>query len=126
MKQVVEDEVATDRGGRVDLGGIVGEEVADIAKLDNEQNKPVDGGDGGILCETRTMGIVLAPNGPANEVSIVRRFEIVVNGRDDGEDPREQSQDLVSGDGCRAMRFPLREGVEIAEVRHNEQAKGSI
>lgn len=31
VKQVVEDEVATDRGGSVDLGGVVGEEVADVA-----------------------------------------------------------------------------------------------
>lgn len=30
VKQVVEDEVATNRGGSVDLGGIVGEEVADV------------------------------------------------------------------------------------------------
>ena len=63
------------------------------------------------------MGIVLAPNRAPNEVVIVGRFEIVVNGRDDGEDPSEQSQDLVSGDGCRAMRFPLREGVDCFEKR---------
>ena len=31
VKQVVEDEVATDRGGRVDRGGIAGEEVTDVA-----------------------------------------------------------------------------------------------
>lgn len=92
------------------------------------------------------MGIVLAPNRAAKEVSIMRRLEIVVDGRDDGEDPRKQSQDLVSGDGCRAMRLPLREGIDcwktqlalwtpttvendgyrltFAEVRHVVQAKG--
>lgn len=74
---------------------------------------PVNGGDGGILREARRMGIVLTPNRAANEVSIVRRFEIVVNGRDHGQDPRKQSQDLVGGDGCRTMRFPLREGVDL-------------
>lgn len=62
------------------------------------------------------MGVVLSPNRPANEVSILRRFEIVVDGRDDGQDPGEQSQDLVSGDGCRAMRFALREGVDYWKV----------
>lgn len=31
VKQVVEDEVATDRGSSVDLGRIVGEEVTDVA-----------------------------------------------------------------------------------------------
>jgi hypothetical protein len=39
------------------------------------------------------------------------RVEGVVEGDDDGENPGEEGQDLVSGDGSRAVLFPLAEGV---------------
>lgn len=40
LKEVVEDEVGADRGGGVDVVGVVGEEVPDIADLKSEQDDP--------------------------------------------------------------------------------------
>lgn len=40
VEEVVEDEVATDSAGRVLLGNIAGEQMADVAGLQNEQDEP--------------------------------------------------------------------------------------
>ena len=40
VEEVVQDEVASDAGGGVDRVGVAGEEVGDVAKLEDEQADP--------------------------------------------------------------------------------------
>lgn len=40
MKQVVDDEVATDSAGGIDMVGIAREEVADVGDLEEEETEP--------------------------------------------------------------------------------------
>lgn len=40
VEEVVEDEVAADAGGGVDDLGVLGEEVGDVAKLEDEEDDP--------------------------------------------------------------------------------------
>lgn len=40
VEQVVRDEVTPHAGGRMDMVGIAGEEVADITKLQDEKDDP--------------------------------------------------------------------------------------
>lgn len=40
VQEVVEDEVAADAGGGVDGVGVLGEEVGDVAKLEDEEADP--------------------------------------------------------------------------------------
>lgn len=55
--------------------------------------------------------IVLVPYVPADMVAIMRLVNGIVDGDDDGQNPREQGQDFVCDDGAVAVRLPLAEGV---------------
>jgi hypothetical protein len=43
VEEVVEDEVATHAGGGVDMIGVLGEEVGDVAELEDKENDPGTG-----------------------------------------------------------------------------------
>ena len=43
VEEVVEDEMATHAGGGVDVVGVLGEEVGDVAELEDKENDPGTG-----------------------------------------------------------------------------------
>lgn len=74
--------------------------------------------------------IVLVPYAPADSEAIVRLVNGKVDADDDGQNPREQGQDLVREDGAAAVRLPPAERVpcdadismsneQLGESRHS-------
>lgn len=114
MEQVVDDEVASHRAGRVQLFHVAGEEVGDVAALKNEEHQPVDAGDDVVHAEGRVVRIVLGPYLPAIPDAIVGLVEGVVEGDDDGQQPGDCCQDLVSDDGVLAVAIALREWIDYS------------
>lgn len=120
MEEIVQDEVASDAGGGIDDVRVAREEVAYVTSLEDEEENPVDGGDGGIQGKGRAIQSIQVPEASANVVAIVRLVQGVVDGDDDRQDPSKECENLVGEDGPRRMILPLAEGVELAKVRHGE------
>jgi hypothetical protein len=57
VQKVVQDEMAADRSGGVDLDSIPGEEVADVYELENEENNPGFSLTVSILLRSRRSGL---------------------------------------------------------------------
>lgn len=98
VKKVVENEVAAARASCVLLLHVGREEVSNIAKLGDEQNDPVDVHKHYVQCESGGIQVILAANGVTQVFAIVGALEAIVDGRDDGEKPRQDCQDLVGND----------------------------
>jgi len=63
LEEVVENEMAPNTSGSLDIIIIVGEKVPDVSDLKEEENEPVDRGNHGIQCERCWVGFVLSPDG---------------------------------------------------------------
>jgi hypothetical protein len=130
VEKVVEDEVAADAGGGVHVVGVLGEEVTDVSKLEDEENdpanelvsqqqadrhemhKPVDIGQGGVHGECAGVQVVLVPDAFADGEAIVRLVNGVVNGDDDRKHPSEDGEDLVDDDGLGRVSLSPAERVD--------------
>jgi len=95
VEEVVEDEVASNAGGSVNNIRVAREEVANVTSLEEEEDNPVDGGDGRVQAESSGVHVVLLPDRSVSRVAIFGTADGVVNGDDEGQDPGEESQDLV-------------------------------
>lgn len=132
--------MAPDRAGRVDGLGLARKEVADVDKLEDEEEKPVErdvvsimsasqfaccghgnGVEGSspiqrcdqvVLGESRVEVVILVPYCPLGRVSIIWSLECVVDRCNHGENPAEKGQDLVRYDRTRGVGVPLRKGVD--------------
>lgn len=111
VEEVVGDEVRADAGSSIDMVGVRGEEVSDVAGLEDEEDDPVDVGKYGVDGESCRVEVVLVPDTLADGVAIGGRVDVVVDGDDDGKEPGEEGQDLVGGDGGSAVRLAPGEGV---------------
>lgn len=111
VEEIVGDEVRSNAGGGIDVVGVGGEEVGDVAELHDEEDDPVDVGKDTVHGERGRVEVVLIPDTLADGVAILGRVHIVVDGNDDGQKPGEEGQDLVGRDGHRAVRLALGEGV---------------
>ena len=118
MEEVVEDKVATDAGGGVDVVGVLGEEVGDVAELQDEEDNPEDIGDGAVHGEGTWVEVVLVPDAPADGEAIMGLVDGVVDRDDDRKEPGEDREDLVGDDRAGSMSLSLGEGVVLAPVSH--------
>lgn len=87
VEEVVQNEVASNARRSVHNVGIGGEEMGNVAALENEEDDPVDGGNDGVDGEGTGVQVILVPNAFANRVAIVRRVDGVVDGDNDGQRP---------------------------------------
>ena len=79
VEQVVQDKVAANAGCGIDEILVGGEEVADVAALQDEQDNPEDGGDHLVEGEGGGIELVLVPDALADVVPVVRGMEGVVD-----------------------------------------------
>jgi hypothetical protein len=119
VEKVVDDEVAPNAGRGVDMLGALGEEVGDVAELEDKERNPEDVGNDAVHGEGARVESVLIPDAPAESEAIVRLVGGVVDRRDDGQDPGEDGEDLVGDDGVCAVRLPLGEGVILVPLSHD-------
>lgn len=76
---------------------------------------PEDVGDGSVHGKGGWVEIILVPNAFADVVAIVRSMGYVVNRDDDGEEPSQKGEDLVSQNGSFGVRLPLAKGVDCGD-----------
>jgi hypothetical protein len=142
VQEVVDDEVAADVAGCVDILDVGREQMADVAELENEQDKPRLGGkpmnmprafasnspvyghDDIVHGEARRVQVVLIPYPVAEVQAISRSIKGIVDGYEDGQQPCHDREDLVGDDGIGAMRIPLREGVDYSSRQHQHSEVG--
>lgn len=137
VEQVIEDKVASDAGGGVANVRVLGEEVEDVAKLEDKEEDPgvcvsrrpsfggkrrievgigeaipEDGSNDMIHSKGARVQIVLIPDTLADGEAIMRSVNGVVNRGDDGEEPGDGGEDLVGGEMAGRVRLALGEGVD--------------
>lgn len=84
VKDVVEDKVATDVGGGGNAGSIIGEQLGNVADLQEENGDPVDACNDWIQRESRRIKIIEIPYSPSNCETIAGLIDGIVNGGKDG------------------------------------------
>lgn len=72
---------------------------------------PVDIHDDGIKAEARRVEGILIPDSVAQVESIARGIEHVVDCGNDGKEPCQDGEDLVSDDALGTMGIPLGKGI---------------
>ena len=112
VEEVVDDEMASNARRSVHDVRIGGEEMANVASLQDKEHNPVDGGDDRVHGKGTGVERVLVPNALADRVAIVRRVNGVVDGDDDGQHPGDEREDLVGGHRSRAVGLALGEGID--------------
>jgi hypothetical protein len=142
VQEVVEDEVAADTCSRVHIVDITREEVANVSSLQDKENgpkcsvsaavpvpnidiihKPEDIRNDRVHCECRDIQVVHIPYSAADCEAILRLVGDVVDGADNGQEPGQDGENLVTRDRTRAMRFAPSEGVHW---RHEALAEACV
>lgn len=129
VEEVVDNEVASNTGGRLDVLVILGEETPDVTELDGEEDKPERGSVGGIhwaegsmnipvdlsynivQVEWSSVRIVLTPDVECNMVLGVVPGKGIVEGCSNRQGPGEHGQDLVGPDSFGIVRLSARKRV---------------
>jgi hypothetical protein len=112
VQQVVEDEVTADSTGRIDRVKVAGEEVNNVAALQEPEDDEVYVDNDGVHGEAAGPKPILAPDGASVVDAIVGAVQDVVDGGGDGQQPGEDGQHLVGDDSALAVRVSLRERVD--------------
>ena len=76
-----------------------------------EANVPVDARDYGVQREGGAVQVIQVPYPLANVEAVLRLVDAVEDRGDDGEEPAEEREDLVRGDGLARVRLAPRERV---------------
>lgn len=118
LEKVVKDEVRTDGGGGLDIGGVGGEEVPDVADLEEEEDDPVDGRNDRVQLKGCMPTLVLPPDGVVWVFAIVWGVEGVVDAGCDSEEPGDDGEDLVGPDGFGIVGIAAGKGVDAVESVH--------
>lgn len=85
--------------------------MSNVAELKNEENDPVNVDDNVVHGKGSRVQVVLIPDALTDGVTILGSVDIVVDGDNHGKKPSEEGQDLVGGDGGRAVRLAFGERV---------------
>lgn len=120
VEEVVENKVAADAGCVVDRLLFAGEEVRNVAELEDEENDPVNVTEDGAHGKCRSVQVVLVPDTAADGEAILGLVEDIVDGDDDGQEPREEGKNLVGDDGAGAVRLAVAKGVPSIPIRHGD------
>lgn len=113
LEKVAEDEVGAHTRCSSDEIGVLGEQMPDVADLEDEEDNPVDGHNDAVHAEACVVVAILTPYTALVGMVIMRGVEDIVEGAEDNQEPREDSEDLVGNDLVLGMRFTLREGIDL-------------
>lgn len=122
VQEIIEDEVAAHCTSGIHIVDIAGEEMADVANLEDADDGPVDLGDSVVESEAGVDELVLVPDSAANSEAIVGLLDAVVNRDNDRQQPGENGQDLVCDDGIGIVGLLLGEGVDAVKAVHDDDA----
>lgn len=130
-EQVVEDEVAAHVGGGGDAGRVGAEQPLHVAQLQREECDPVDARQQRRQVEGRVVlpvlpedGAVVAVVGRAVLLPVAGRGEGVVDAEDDEQQPGQDCEELVAGEGAGRELLALRERVDCVRSRQQEEQLG--
>jgi hypothetical protein len=76
-----------------------------------EECAPVDGGDDWVQRKGSAIHVVLLPDLSISRVPIIGTVESVVDSNDEGQDPGDESKNLVGEDRTIRVGFPLTKGI---------------
>jgi len=128
------DEVTSHGGSRVDGSVVAPEQVPDVDDLQQPQGDPVDGDE---HMAQRERSVVVAEQVVVSQGTVGGDVVDVVDGRDELDDPRDQSQDPIGGDvpagtlditgewvGCR--REQCQSAMYDDDEREKQERRGGI
>jgi len=88
LEEVIQDEVASDAGSCMDIFGFGGEQIPDVADLEQEEEDPINLDDLRIQRVRCVVEIIDLPDGVTPvDLVVVRRMEAVVEASDNDEEP---------------------------------------
>ena len=83
-----------------------------LKKRRNWDSLPVDAGDDMVHPESRMVMVILFPDPTSCPYAIVGTMQGIIDGDDDGQQPRHDGQNLVSDDSVLRVGFALGEGID--------------